>query len=110
MDSGSRPAASSRMTSYDAFSSASFASAAVNGLSADRVPDLLQPLVGYRIRRFELLREERHPQLFEVPAEFLQSRVGDAGLPLLFHALVETLHELRDALGVLHVALGTVSV
>src|SRR5262249_10454629 len=47
----------------------------------DFPPQLVEPLVGNRIRRLQLLRVERNPQLLDAPAEILQARVALAGFP-----------------------------
>ena len=46
------------------------------------LPQLRQPLDRDRHRRLQLLREERHAQLLEQPAELLELRVGRAALAL----------------------------
>ena len=55
--------------------------------------ELLQPLERNRVRRFELLRPQRHPQFLEHPAHFFQlgathpagaigNKLGLVGLPV----------------------------
>src|SRR6185436_8724842 len=66
------------------------------GLPDLLLPEFLQSLGGDGQRRAQLLGEERHAQLFEKPAEFLEVRVVAAGIVVLLRArlvhLPEPLH------------------
>src|SRR5688572_12971101 len=79
-------------------------------LSQVLVPKLLQALGRHRLRRAQLLREERDAQLLDEPAEFLELLVEALGVTVGLGARLVLVPQALHGSAVLLVALGILTV